>query len=36
MTIRQDPENSELNTLTAFVGSFSGKRVLETGCGRRL
>ena len=33
MSIRQDPENSELNTLNDFVGSFSGKRVLEIGCG---
>ncbi len=33
MNIRQDPENSELNALNDFVGSFSGKRVLEIGCG---
>ena len=33
MTIRQDPENSELDALHEFVGSFVGKRVLEIGCG---
>jgi len=33
MTIRQDPENSELDALYEFVGSFAGKRVLEVGCG---
>ncbi|MBE2225445.1 MAG: class I SAM-dependent methyltransferase [Anaerolineae bacterium] len=33
MTIRQDPDNSELNALREFVGSFAGKRVLEIGCG---
>jgi 2-polyprenyl-6-hydroxyphenyl methylase/3-demethylubiquinone-9 3-methyltransferase len=33
MTIRQDPENSELDALHDFVGSFAGKRVLEIGCG---
>ena len=33
MTIRQDPENSELDALHEFVGSFAGKRVLEIGCG---
>ncbi len=33
MAIRQDPENSELNALHMFVGSFAGKRVLEIGCG---
>ena len=33
MAIRQDPENSELDALTAFAGSFAGKRVLEIGCG---
>lgn len=33
MTIRQDPETSELNALIAFTGSFAGKRVLEIGCG---
>lgn len=33
MTIRQDPENSELDALYQFVGSFAGKRVLEIGCG---
>jgi 2-polyprenyl-3-methyl-5-hydroxy-6-metoxy-1,4-benzoquinol methylase len=31
--IRQDPENSELDALHDFVGSFAGKRVLEIGCG---
>jgi len=33
MTIRQDPENSELDALHDYVGSFAGKRVLEIGCG---
>ena len=33
MNIRQDPENSELDALHDFVGSFAGKRVLEIGCG---
>ncbi|MCZ7669605.1 MAG: class I SAM-dependent methyltransferase [Chloroflexi bacterium] len=33
MTIRQDPENSELDALYKFAGSFAGKRVLEIGCG---
>ncbi len=32
-TIRQDPENSELDALHDFAGSFAGKRVLEIGCG---
>jgi 2-polyprenyl-3-methyl-5-hydroxy-6-metoxy-1,4-benzoquinol methylase len=32
-SIRQDPENSELDALHEFVGSFEGKRVLEIGCG---
>jgi 2-polyprenyl-3-methyl-5-hydroxy-6-metoxy-1,4-benzoquinol methylase len=33
MTVRQDPENSELDALQEYVGSFAGKRVLEIGCG---
>ena len=33
ITIRQDPENSELVALQDFAGSFRGKRVLEVGCG---
>lgn len=32
-SIRQDPDNSELDALHDFVGSFTGKRVLEIGCG---
>jgi len=32
MTLRSDPENNEIRTLTALA-DFSGKHVLETGCG---
>jgi len=32
-SIRQDPENRELDALHDYVGSFAGKRVLEIGCG---
>jgi 2-polyprenyl-3-methyl-5-hydroxy-6-metoxy-1,4-benzoquinol methylase len=33
MSIRLDSEDSETNTLFAYVGDFAGKRVLEIGCG---
>lgn len=31
--IKIDPENVETTTLLKFIGSLSGKRVLEVGCG---
>ena len=33
MAIREDPENGEIKALHETVGTFSGKRVLEIGCG---
>jgi len=33
MPVRLDPEERELRALFDMVGSFSGKRVLEIGCG---
>lgn len=34
MTIRLDPEDHELTTLTALAGDWLGGHVLEIGCGR--
>jgi predicted RNA methylase len=33
MPIQLDPERNELAALVDFAGSFSGRRVLEIGCG---
>jgi len=33
MPVRTDPEDSETRALFDFVGDFTGKRVLEIGCG---
>jgi 2-polyprenyl-3-methyl-5-hydroxy-6-metoxy-1,4-benzoquinol methylase len=33
MPVRLDPEERETASLFAMVGEFSGKRVLEVGCG---
>jgi 2-polyprenyl-3-methyl-5-hydroxy-6-metoxy-1,4-benzoquinol methylase len=33
MSIRQDPEDSEIKALLAFTGDLAGKKVLEIGCG---
>jgi 2-polyprenyl-3-methyl-5-hydroxy-6-metoxy-1,4-benzoquinol methylase len=33
MDIRIDPENSETKALSEFANKFTGKRVLEIGCG---
>ncbi|MCA9921363.1 MAG: class I SAM-dependent methyltransferase [Anaerolineales bacterium] len=33
MTYRYDPIDQELAALTRLAGGFSGKRVLEVGCG---
>ena len=33
MTVQVDPETHEKETLLAFAGDLSGKRVLEVGCG---
>ena len=33
MRIQIDPEEHEKETLLAFVGDLTGKRVLEVGCG---
>ena len=33
MTARVDPEGREKETLLAFAGDLTGKRVLEVGCG---
>jgi cyclopropane fatty-acyl-phospholipid synthase-like methyltransferase len=33
MTISIDPEENEIRNLAEFAGNFSGKRVLEIGCG---